>query len=148
MTNPGDSPLIKRVLNQSRSLTGGLREAADTHNSGIKTLLGAALKAQAELYKGQLAVIEHFIGKLNPEPAPPPAGRAQPTAMRTSVTSTETPATPAAPVAPATSAATTLAQARAIAAAAAANPPIRPTTSTAADLQTAPPARPAAFPSK
>ena len=145
MTNLGDSPLIKRVLNQSRSLTGGLREAADTHNAGIKTLLGAALKAQAELYKGQLAVIEHFIGKLNPQPAPPPASRVQPTAPRTSVTPAETPATPAAPV---TSAATTLAQARAIAAAAAANPPIRPTTSTAADVQTAPPARPAAFPSK
>jgi predicted lipid-binding transport protein (Tim44 family) len=145
MSKLGDSPLIKQVLNQSRSLTGGLREAADTHNSGIKTLLGAALKAQAELYKGQLAVIEHFIGKLNPQPAPPPASRVQPTAARTSVTPAETLATPAAPAAPVASAATTLARAQAIAAAAAATPPIRPTTSTAADGQTAPPAP---FPSK
>jgi hypothetical protein len=141
MSKLGDSPLIKQVLNQSRSLTGGLREAADTHNSGIKTLLGAALKAQAELYKGQLAVIEHFIGKLNPQPAPPPASRVQPTAARTSVTPAETLATPATPVA---SAAMTLARAQAMAAA---TPPNRPTSS-AADIQTAPPTRPTAFPSK
>lgn len=155
MTNPGDIPLIKRALNQSRSLTGGLRETADRHNSAMKTLLEHALKAQAELYKGQLAVIEHFIGTLNPQPPSPPASRVQPTTMRTPDIGAPT----AAPtVTPAASASATLAsRAQAIAAAAAAASrttattplePVRPTTSAAAEPRTAIPPRPTPFASK
>lgn len=157
MTNPGDIPLIKRALNQSRSLTGGLRETADRHNSAMKTLLEHALKAQAELYKGQLAVIEHFIGTLNPQPPSPPASRVQPSTTR--MPEPEAPA--AAPaVTPAASASATLAsRAQAIAAAAAAAAasrttattplePVRPTTSAAAEPRTAIPPRPTPFASK
>lgn len=158
MTNLGDSPLIKKVLNQSRSLTAGMRDTVETHNSGMKTLLEHVLKAQAELYKGQLAVIEHFIGKLGGQPTPPPAGRVQPTAARTSAAPAEAPA-----AAPASGASTTLARAQAIAAAAnaaaaAASPvapiiraaptPIQQIRPAAPDAQTAVPGRPTPFPSK
>jgi hypothetical protein len=120
MTNLGDSPLIKKALNQSRSLTAGMRDTVETHNSGITTLLKHVLKAQAELYKGQLAVIEHFIGKLDGKPAQPATGQVRATAARTSAAPTEAPADT-----PASHARTTLA--RAIASAAAAAPPEAPT---------------------
>ena len=152
MTNLGDSPLIKKVLNQSRSLTAGMRDTVETHNSGMKTLLEHVLKAQAELYKGQLAVIEHFIGKLGGQPTPPATGRVQPTAARTSAAPTEAPADT-----PASHSRTTLA--RAIASAAAAAPPETPTIRAAPtpiqqirpaapDAQNAVPGSPTRFPSK
>ncbi|WP_257165471.1 hypothetical protein [Bradyrhizobium sp. SRS-191] len=147
MISRGSFPFLKRAMDTSQSLTDDLREVADTHNSAMRTLLEQALKAQAELYKGQLAVVENLIGKLHKASTPPPATHARPAATAPAAASAGTPAsTAAAGVSPVHS---SRAQAIATATAAATESAalaqqIRPT----AELRTAMPSRPTPFPAK
>jgi hypothetical protein len=152
MISRGSFPFLKRALETSEDLKDELRDVADTHNSAMKTLLEQALKAQAELYKGQLAVVENLIGKLHKPSAPPPGTRARPAAA------TPAPAPASPPPSPTTSASispvhTSRAQAIATATAAATESAalaqqIRPTVSAATELRTAMPSRPTPFPTK
>ncbi|GLH76249.1 hypothetical protein SSBR45G_11570 [Bradyrhizobium sp. SSBR45G] len=152
MINRGSFPFLKRAMDASDSLRDELRHVADTHNSAMRTLLEQALKAQAELYKGQLAVVENLIGKLHKPSSPPPATHARPAAAA--------PPAPVSPASPTPTAAATIspvqtsrAQAIATATAAATESAalaqqIRPTISGATELRTAMPSRPTPFPSK
>ncbi|MGY3453352.1 hypothetical protein [Bradyrhizobium sp. USDA 4353] len=147
MISRGSFPFLKRAMDSSQSLTDDLREVADTHNSAMRILLEQALKAQAELYKGQLAVIENLIGKLHKPSTPPPATHARPAATAPAAAPASTPhATTAASVSPVHS---SRAQAIATATAAATESAtlaqqIRPTT----ELRTAMPSRPTPLPAK
>ncbi|QCK84376.1 hypothetical protein E8L99_00470 [Phreatobacter aquaticus] len=60
-----DHPLVQGLKHQSEKLGSGIKDAAATHNSAMTTLVEHVLKAQAELYKGQLAILENMIGKLS-----------------------------------------------------------------------------------
>jgi hypothetical protein len=109
----------KRPWRRSETLTSSLRDIADTHNAAMTTLVEHVLKAQAEIYKGQLAVVEHMIGQLQRRhrpSSPPPAASSSPPAGRTSASAASAAATSAAaserPARP-----STLAEARAQAAA-------------------------------
>ncbi|CCD83737.1 protein of unknown function [Bradyrhizobium sp. ORS 285] len=145
MISRGSFPFLKRAMDSSQSLTDDLREVADTHNSAMRTLLEQALKAQAELYKGQLAVVENLIGKLHKPSSPPPATHARPAATAPAPAPASTPtSTAAANVSPVHG---SRAQAIATATAAATESAtlaqqIRPT----AELRTAMPSRPTPLP--
>ncbi|CCD97016.1 hypothetical protein BRAO375_850009 [Bradyrhizobium sp. ORS 375] len=149
MISRGSFPFLKRAMDTSESLRDELRDVADTHNSAMRTLLEQALKAQAELYKGQLAVVENLIGKLHKPSTPPPGTHARPAAATPGPTAANPPKptpTAAAKISPVQ---TSRAQAIATATAAATESAtlaqqIRPTT----ELRTAMPARPTPLPSK